>query len=220
MTERGYGHAYFILQALQHFQKHLDYAFRLTHQETEKIRLSIDTIIQDFSMPDEDQFASGLAAYVSASLFIAGGASGATGIALRRLTKVRPSQLGPAKAELRTAERTSTAPNKGEPIPVDAAKAKVARIEKDIANLKPGGPINSAAGALIYLVAPVFALTVRGNEEPDGIVNKADLSEQVSLMYEASIERLERLVQIAVGKAGSVTDGNCKTPSHRSSHKG
>ena len=105
--------------------------------------LAIDQLVRDFSTPSEYQVASGIKAYVSASLFIAGGAAGATSLSIGALAKTRPAQLGVARGNLNSA--TAKGDQKG----IDDAKKMIAAIEKDIKRLEGGGAASSVTGALI-----------------------------------------------------------------------
>lgn len=147
MTLAGWGPAYWILFALQNFQSNLNYASMAIQAAVLNDTLAINSLVSDFSTPSQYQVASGIKAYISASLFIAGGAAGSTAILSRDAAAARASMLGPAKAALNDAKAADPVVEAD----VQAAQAQVTAIEAAIAKNAAGKVKKTAqvSGALI-----------------------------------------------------------------------
>lgn len=88
LASRGYGFHHYIISALTNFQSHLNFVNGEFQTKAIADGFRIDSMVSDFSTPKEYQVASGIAAYVSASLFIAGGAAGSTTLAASKVRNV------------------------------------------------------------------------------------------------------------------------------------
>jgi len=151
MTRRGYGHAFYIFEALKGFHTYINAAHRMLVESTTQAFLEITQMKEDFSLADEDQIAGGIKAYVSASLFVAGGVAGSAGLAMRETQKLRQAymgesrtgSLGAAKADLARAQKS------GNTDAEETAKKLIAALERDIERLSTGRTFSAVMGGLI-----------------------------------------------------------------------
>ena len=143
MAKAGWGSAYWILEALSNFQSNLNFAHNALQDAAINDTLAINSLVSDFSTPSDYQVASGIKAYISASLFIAGGAAGSSALISSELAGARASFLGPAEADLRTAQAGE------DQAAIEAAQAQVNAIKADIAKFGTAQRVSSVSGALI-----------------------------------------------------------------------
>ena len=97
MTRRGYGHAYYIFEALKGLHQYIQAFNGMLVDSVLLSYLEIESLVKAFSLPESDQIASGIAAYISASLFIAGGAAGSSGLAMREMQKLRQDTMSESR---------------------------------------------------------------------------------------------------------------------------